>query len=181
MKASTQLVVVLVLLGLLAAAGVWVAYGIDGYVVTSALDPAGSSDPLYKTVAVESGAWLHNYRTAPLTMIVPALGFIGIICALLRARSGRTLLAFVCSSVGLLGIIGTVGVSMFPFILPSSTDPRSSLTVWDGMSSHFTLFVMLIATIIFLPIVLTYTGWAFRVMRGKVTADHIRENSHSSY
>ena len=35
----------------------------------------------------------------------------------------------------MLGIIGTAGVSLFPFIMPSSTDPRSSLTVWDSVSS----------------------------------------------
>lgn len=164
-----------------AAAGLWVAFGIDGYVITSAIDPAGSSDPLYKTVALEQGAWLLNYQRAPLTMIVPALGFIGVIVALVLARAGRTLLAFISSGFGLAGIIGTVGVSMFPFILPSSSDPRSSLTVWDAMSSHTTLLIMLVVTVILLPIVVAYTGWAFRVMRGKVTADHIRENTHSSY
>jgi hypothetical protein len=35
---------------------------------------------------------------------------------------------------------------MFPFILPSSIDPRASLTVWDSSSSHLTLFIMLVVT-----------------------------------
>lgn len=162
-------------------AGLWIAFGIDGYVITSAIDPAAAADPLNKTVAQSSGAWLANYQDYPLTILVPLLGYLGILGALLLARAGRTLLGFVSSSLGLLGIIGTVGVSMFPFIMPSSSDLRSSLTVWDGTSSHLTLLIMLVVTIIFLPIVLAYTGWAFAVMRGKVTEAYIRENEHKTY
>jgi cytochrome d ubiquinol oxidase subunit II len=79
------------------------------------------------------------------------------------------------------GVIGTAAVAMFPFVMPSSTDPRSSLTAWDATSSHFTLTLMFWATLIFLPLVIVYTSWAYRVMRGKVTAAYIRENEKSAY
>lgn len=164
-----------------AAGGLWVAYGIDGYVITSQINPAGSSDPLYKTVVLERGAWLNNYHSYPLTIAIPVLGFIGLLLALLLARLGKTGLAFISSSFGLAGIIGTAGISMFPFFMPSSTDPRSSLTVWDSMSSQHTLFIMLIGVTIFLPIILTYTSWAFYVLRGKITEEDIRTNTHSRY
>ena len=85
------------------------------------------------------------------------------------------------SALGVLGIIGTMAVSMFPVILPSSSQPGMSLTVWDASSSHFTLVVMLVVTGILLPIVVSYTGWAFRIMRGKVTKEYVRENEHSAY
>ena len=78
-------------------------------------------------------------------------------------------------------MIGTFAVSMFPFILPSSSDFRSSLTVWDATSSHLTLTVMFFAIILIMPVVVAYTGWAFNVMRGKVTAEYVRENDHSAY
>jgi cytochrome d ubiquinol oxidase subunit II len=58
---------------------------------------------------------------------------------------------------------------MFPFILPSSTTPNASLTASDASSSRMTLFIMLVATVIFLPIVLAYTAWVYRVMHGKIT------------
>ncbi|MBV7433438.1 cytochrome d ubiquinol oxidase subunit II [Cardiobacteriaceae bacterium TAE3-ERU3] len=164
-----------------AAGGIWIAYGIDGYVITSPIDPSGSSDPLYKTVALERGAWLNNYKTYPLTMLIPALGFVGILLALVLARIGKTGLAFISSSCGLAGIIATAGVSMFPFLMPSSTDPRSSLTVWDSMSSHHTLLITLVGVIIFLPIIVAYTSWAFYVLRGKITEEDIRANTHSRY
>ncbi|KAK0330574.1 hypothetical protein LTR94_032310, partial [Friedmanniomyces endolithicus] len=70
---------------------------------------------------------------------------------------------------GAAGIIATVGCAMFPFILPSSIDAHSSLTVWNASSSARTLGIMLVVTIVFLPIVLAYTAWAYRVMFGRVT------------
>ena len=69
---------------------------------------------------------------------------------------------------------------MFPFLMPSDIMPQASLTVWDATSSQLTLFVMLIATLIFLPIVLAYTGFVFRVLRGPVTAKQIEGNSSQS-
>ena len=64
-------------------------------------------------------------------------------------------LLFVGSALAVVGIISTVGLSMFPFILPSSIDPHSSLMVWNASSSHLTLWIMLVVTLIFLPIVAT--------------------------
>jgi cytochrome bd ubiquinol oxidase subunit II len=71
------------------------------------------------------------------------------------------------------GIVATAGVSMFPFILSSPLDPASSLTVWDASSSRATLLVMLVATVLMLPVVLGYTAFVYRVLRGKVTGADI--------
>ena len=70
---------------------------------------------------------------------------------------------------------------MFPFILPSSSMPAASLTVWDSSSSHLTLFIMLISAAIFMPIILTYTSWVFTVLRSKVDADDIRKGKGHAY
>jgi cytochrome d ubiquinol oxidase subunit II len=83
--------------------------------------------------------------------------------------------------LGIFGVISTVGLTMFPFILPSSIDPTSSLTVWDASSSHQTLFVMLIATVIFLPLILVYTAWVYKVLWGKVTEADVTENNETVY
>ena len=168
-------------LSLFAMAGIWVASGVDGYVITSAIDPGALPNPLDKAVSHVTGAWLQNYRQWPISILVPSIGFISGISAIGLANSGRTLLAFVASGLFMSGIIGTAGVSMFPFIMPSSVDPRSSLTVWDSTSSHLTLGIMFWAVVIFMPIIIFYTRWAYGVMSGKVTAAYIRENSHSVY
>jgi len=132
-------------------------------------------------VAQQPGAWLANYATAPLTMIVPALAYLGGIAALALVATRRTLAAFVASSFAIVGVIGTAGVSMFPFVMPSSTMPDASLTVWDAVSSQRTLGIMFWATLIFMPIIVLYTSWAYKVMAGKVTTAYIRENEHSAY
>ena len=171
----------LVALAAFAVAGVWIAYGIDGYMLAAGAVTDGPSNPLGKVVVQEPGAWLNNYGTWPWMMLAPALGVLGCAVAALLLRTGRGGPAFVASSIGVFGIIATAGVSMFPFLLPSSSDPGSSLTVWDASSSHLTLFIMLIATAIFMPIVLLYTAWVFRVLRGKVTADYVEQNTESTY
>jgi cytochrome d ubiquinol oxidase subunit II len=100
---------------------------------------------------------------------------------LLALRAGWTLLAFVGSSLACVSVILTAGVALFPFVLPSSEMPKASLTAWDATSSYVTLNVMLWVALIFTPIVIAYTSWAYRVMAGKVTRDFIVENDKSLY
>lgn len=154
---------------------------IDGYVITSAVDAQASTSPLSKTVALEAGAWMNNYKIYPALWAFPALGLMMPLLTAVLLRAHKPLLAFVASSVSLLGIIMTAGVTLFPFVMPSSTDFNSSLTVWDSVSSHLTLMIMFYVVVILLPIVLTYTSWAYSVMRGKVTKAYIREHEHSVY
>jgi len=162
------------------AAGFWLQ-SIPGYKITSAIDPAAMPDPLTKTVVREAGAWMANYARQPLLWLLPALGVGGALLTTLLLRVRRTLCAFVTSALALLGVIGTAGASMFPFVMPSSSMPAASLTVWDSVSSHLTLGIMFWATVIFMPLIVLYTGWAYSVMRGKVTAAYIRENEHGAY
>ncbi len=163
------------------AAGVWLWLGIDGYAIASTVDPAALPNPLDKEVVRQAGAWLANYDKYPATMALPALAYAGTLAAMLLAVNGATLAAFVASSLAIVGVIGTAGVSLFPFVMPSSTDLRSGLTVWDSVSSQLTLNIMLWATLIFMPLIIAYTSWAYKVMAGKVTAAYIRENDHAAY
>ncbi len=100
-------------------------------------------------------------------IIAPLLGIAGAAAAFVFMGARREIATILATSLSISGIISTVGLSMFPFILPSSVDPRSSLTVWDSSSSHMTLFIMLVVTVIFLPIILAYTTWVYRVMWGQ--------------
>ena len=166
---------------LFALAGVWVAFGIAGFKITSAPIADGPSNPLLKTVAMESGRWLANYAAHPWLLAAPLLGIAGALGLSLASRAKRPALAFVASAVSIFGIVSTAGVSMFPFLMPSSLQPAAGLTVWDASSSRLTLFVMLVATLVFLPIVLVYTGAVFRILRGPVTAAQIESDSHKLY
>ena len=166
---------------LFALGGLFLWIGIDGYRISSAIDAAGPSNPLLKTVEHSPGAWLVNYGTHPWMIIAPVLGFVGAAAALLAMLARREVTVLLFSKLAILGIISTVGLSMFPFILPSSLDLRSSLTVWDASSSHLTLFIMLVVTAIFLPIILAYTAWVYRVLWGKVDEKTVNDKGGHAY
>lgn len=160
-------------------AGLWIAYGVDGYQVVSAINGNDYIDPLNKVVERTTGAWLHNYRQFPWMLLAPASGLGGLLLAVYcRQHPRRT---FVFSGFGIAGIILTAACSMFPFIMPSSSQPNHSLTLWDAASSHLTLQVMFWATVIFLPLIMLYTSWVYRVMRGTVTTQSIKDNTHTAY
>jgi cytochrome d ubiquinol oxidase subunit II len=165
---------------LFVAAGVWVSH-IAGYHIVAGALPDAESNPLAKVVILQNGAWLDNYAHWPVLWALPALGVIAALLGSALARAGRGGLAFIASSLTQAGVIGTVGVSMFPFLMPSSLNPNASLTAWDATSSHLTLQVMFWAAIIFTPLIVLYTAWCYRVMRGPVTEEQIRNNSKSAY
>lgn len=166
---------------LFAVAGVWLHLGIDGYriVAQPALDAL--PNPLAKEVVKAPGVWLEIYSQLPVAMIAPILGLIGPLMVALLSQKKAAGAAFTASALSMAGIIATAGISMFPFIMPSSTQPNSSLTVWDASSSHLTLSVMFWAVVIFLPIVLAYTIWAYWAMWGKITTESIDSRPHEVY
>ncbi|KTC71618.1 cytochrome d ubiquinol oxidase subunit II [Legionella birminghamensis] len=173
-RSSALLVIVLFIAG-----GIWVYLGIDGYALVSPVAHDGPSNPLYKTVTHVPGAWFYNYYQKPWTMLVPVSALISALLAILCSRKPKW--AFIFSAITVAGIIATVGISMFPFILPSVTYPSQSLIVWDSSSSMLTLNIMLFSTLILLPLVLLYTAWVYRVLKGKVTTDTVESNSTIGY
>ncbi len=162
-------------------AGVWQAFGIQGYRITATPDPGGVVVPLAKTVEKAAGAWMANYSSHSWMWLAPLLAVGGGLLVLLLSAGGRGGGAFVFSAAALAGTILTAGFAMFPFVMPSSTFPNASLTAYDAVSSHRTLNLMFVAVVIFLPLVLLYTSWVYRVLRGKVTEKRIREETHSVY
>jgi len=166
---------------LFALAGVWVAYGIDGYVITSIGDLGGPANPLLKTAEVQPGAWLANYGKYPLTMLAPAIGLLFPLLLWIASKLNRSGCAFFFSSITQAAVLLTCAFSMFPFILPSSLDANVSFTVWDAVSSEKTLNIMTIAAAIFLPIILLYTSWCYFKMFGRLGKEFMAKYKHSAY
>ncbi|MEI7366943.1 cytochrome d ubiquinol oxidase subunit II [Pectobacterium sp. 1950-15] len=162
-------------------AGFWVQTGIDGYVITSAIDKAAPSNPLHKEVAQQAGAWLANFTAHPALWAIPALGVILPWLTVLFSRLNRCGWGFLTSSLTIVCVILTAGITLFPFIMPSSFAPNVSLTIWDATSSQLTLQVMTILACIFVPTILLYTSWCYYKMFGRVDARYIEENKHSVY
>jgi cytochrome d ubiquinol oxidase subunit II len=174
-------VAALITIGLFILAGIWVSFGIDGYAVTSPLLHDGPSNPLAKSVVRQSGAWLANYRSFPATMVAPIVAIAAVATSAVLLGARRPGAAFIASGTGVAAVIATAGLSIFPFLLPSSLEPRMSLTVWDASSSRLTLMIMLWATAIFLPLILVYTAWVYRVLRGPITATFVEGNGSTIY
>jgi len=170
-----------VLLAAFVAAGFWVSMGIDGYQIVS-MPPADSAFlPPAKTVERLPGAWLHNYSKLPWTVVAPLAAVGATVLALIASALSRAALAFVLSCIAVAGVVLTAAFALFPFIMPSSSHPAHSLTLWDSVSSYKTLQVMFWAVPIFVPIIALYTGWVYRVMRGKVTEQRVRDGGPSMY
>ncbi len=166
---------------LISAAGLWTLLGVEGYQIAGAIDHAGPSNPLAKTVTREAGAWFDNYRAYRWMIAAPAAAYAGaLVAALAFAFAARTI-ALLVSSLSVAGVVTMAGFSMFPFLLPSSSHPSQSLTVWDASSSKATLSLMLVAVIVFLPIVLAYTSWVYYVLRGAVSEAAIRRGDDYYY
>ena len=147
-----------------------------GFHMVGAVATDGASNPTHSLTVQAAGGWLANFRLYPWMALAPIMGFAGMGLALIGLLSAREAIAFGGSSAAIFGIISSVGLSMFPYILPSSIDARSSLTVWNASSSHMTLFIMLIATVIFLPLVLGYTAWVYKVLWGRTSEAELKTN-----
>ena len=124
---------------------------------------------------------MTNFWNYPVLFLVPAIAILAALLGVLAQYVWKPLVATIASGVSIACIVLTPLLSMFPFVLPSSSHPISSLTMWDCTSSQLTLQVMFIVTLIFLPLVLIYTSWAYKVMSGKVTPRYIKENDKTLY
>lgn len=164
---------------LLFALGGWWLSRLEGWRVVGAIDGGAVLTPLMKTVVRAEGAWLDNFALG--LWPVPAAGLLLPLLTALSAWRRRPLLTFWLSSAGCAALVGSAAVALFPFVLPSSLDPSSSLTLWDAVSSQRTLGTMLLVVLLFMPLILAYTGWVYRVMRGPVTVEQIRHDAHGLY
>ncbi|WP_455229584.1 cytochrome d ubiquinol oxidase subunit II [Geopseudomonas aromaticivorans] len=165
-----------------AGAGLWLVMGIQGFSLVGGFDDLGAAlNPLHKQVALDNGGWLANYDRYPLTQLAPLAGIAGGLLALLGAQLNRGGVAFLGSSLAIVGTICTAGFALFPFVLPSTLDPASSLTVWDAVSSRKTLGIMLVVAGIFVPLILAYTLWCYLRMWGRLNDKIIEANPHGLY
>ena len=180
-SAAAAQIAAVVLIVSFSLAGVMIAQTVDGFIITSVIDPQALPQPMTKTVTTATGAWLNNFNSMPVLWALPITGIVMALTAGGLARVRRGALAFTASALSVTSVILTMGVSMFPFVMPSSSMPNHSLTMWDSVSSEGTLRLMLLVVAIFLPIILGYTLWCYSKMWRTVTREEIDNNNHSTY
>ena len=168
-----------VLAAVLFAGGGWWVHRMAGFVLDKAPGAGVPQTPLQQEVSLHAGAWLGNFHAHPVLWLVPLLGFVGMAASFVAASARRSHLAWWLGALAWAGVIGTAGAALFPFMLPSISEPAQSLTIWNASSSRVTLGWMLGFTVVFVPLIVWYTSWAFYVMRGKVSAAHIAADDHA--
>jgi cytochrome d ubiquinol oxidase subunit II len=185
-SATIGRVVALVLAVTFTLAGVMVWQTVDGYSVVSTIDTMGQAQPTTKVVSTGAGAWLTNFIETPLLWLVPITGIVmPLVAAFLlgiknKSTSVKTT-ALLTSSLTITSVILTAGIAMFPFVMPSSSQPNHSLLMWDTVSSEGTLGLMLMVVGVFTPIILGYTIWCYKKMWRTVTIEEIEQNNHTAY
>ncbi len=170
------ILMLIIMLTAFAAAGLVLLKGLPGLHIDMMPAKDALPNPLSKQVSVVDDGWLANYKTYSWMVAAPITAFVTGLLTLLLVKARRSGLAFAAHSITMTAIICTAAFSLFPFVLPSLSNPNSSLTLWDAASSHLTLNVMFIAAMIFVPIILLYTLWTYKVMWGRVTSKQIDGN-----
>ena len=161
-------------------AGVWLFFK-DGFVVTSVIDHNAPSNPIGKEVAVQAGAWFNNYKEMPILWLFPVLAVGSALLNIVFSKANRCGFAFLFSALTMAGGILTATIAMFPFVLPSISNPGMSLLMWDATSSKLTLTLMFFLALFFVVILLSYTIWAYYKMFGRIDSSFIEENKNSLY
>lgn len=159
---------------LFTAGGIWLSQ-LNGYAPSGNVNPAMAAAPLASTATMAKGLWLQNFFAHPALFIVPILVYVALLAGLFFVYRERVKLAWWSGAIAWMATIGTLGAAMFPMLAPSYVDINHSLTVWNATSSLRTLAWMLGFTAVIIPLIIFYTAWAFRVMRGKVSAEDIAE------
>ena len=170
----------LIIMSLFIAGGFWVQK-LVGFKVTSEIDTAAPSSVFLKTVEIGKGFWMSNYELYPILYLIPAAGILLLLINFVAMVTNFYKTAYCASALSIFMIISTAGFTLFPFFLPSITNPNVSLTVFDSSSSYMTLFAVCLAAMVFIPIIMLYVRWAYHIMRGKVTAEFVTKNSKSLY
>lgn len=98
-----------------------------------------------------------------------------LIGAILANATGREGWAFAGGAGTVMFAVLTLWLSLFPNVMPSSTDPAWNLTIENASSTDYTLTIMTWAAVIFLPLVVLYQGWTYWVFRKRVTRARIEE------
>ncbi len=158
--------------------GIW-ASTLDGFKLVSGPDPAVAQTPLHQQVVRTKGGLLANYAVHPILWALPLLVYAGILLGTLAHVARKPFLAWWLGVLAWIGVIGTVGAAMFPFLMPSVSNPSHSLTVWNAGSSRITLGWMTGFVVVFIPAIVWYTSWAFWVMRGKLDVKHVESSDHA--
>jgi cytochrome bd ubiquinol oxidase subunit II len=148
--------------------GVYVGFWIPAYKIDFIPELNSEFLPTAKIVSLLETGWCYNFTQNYWLWILPVLVLLATRVAMRLSKFGKPVTALFVNAIGMLALVFTVAAAIFPFLLLSQVNLNHSLTIWDAAASKNTLWYSLLAVVVLLPIVLLYTTWVYRVMRGKV-------------
>lgn len=120
-----------------------------------------------------------NFLKAPALLIIPVVAVVSLLLVKVYAGKGELHRAFLFSCLTIVFVVFTGVAGLFPNLIPSSIDPASNLTIFNSSSSLLTLKIMTVVAFIFVPIVILYKIWVYRVFRARVTNEDVLEDSEA--
>lgn len=153
--------------------GVWILF-IPGY----------SWDATTQAAGLIIGGWYAHYGDHLWMWVAPLVGVIGAILTMYFGSRESFRAAFISSCVTMAGLLASYGLIMFPFVMPSNTDPSQSLLVWNVSSSAMSLLGILLVALVMLPIIFIYTTFVYRKLWGrspKMSTDEVQIKVHHLY
>lgn len=172
-----------IVLILFTISGMLIVLYTPGYqLISSPANP--TAHMLDNVVTRAAGGWFISYFHYPWKFFGPILAYVGILVAITATYFRSKDISFWASGIAIAGIIITSGFTLFPFIMPSSTHMNESLTVWNAVSSHYALNVMLYIGVVMLAIVTAYKWFAYRTIWHKqptLSIEDVRKNEHTFY
>jgi len=120
-----------------------------------------------------------NYLSNPALLVVPLIAVAALIAIRVFSAKGKLLSAFAASCATIVAVVGTGVIGLFPNLIPSSIDPAYSLTIFNSSSSQYTLKIMTVVALVFVPIVIAYKIWVYRIFRSPVTTEEVLSDEHA--
>lgn len=119
-----------------------------------------------------------NFIKLPIWFAVPALAVVclfGTGFYILKNKRGK---AFISSALFIISLVFSGVIGLYPNLIPSSIDPKYSLTIFNSSSSPYTLKIMTIVVILFVPVVLFYQAWTYKTFMYKITEKELKEEGY---
>lgn len=114
-----------------------------------------------------------NYLKHPALFLVILGAVVGLLAIPFFHKKAKAFAAWLASAVFIAGATFFGVLGLFPYLFPSSIDPAFGLTAQNASSSPLTLKIMLIVVLVFIPVVIAYQIWTYRLFRHPITEEDL--------
>lgn len=152
----------------------FVALKTTGELSQRALSLSRRLAPVSTAVTAAWALWAQlAYSGSALSWIPLAVAAVGLIGSLVFGRAGSEGRAFALHFAGIAFAVVLIFAAMAPNVMRSSVDPAYSLTIQQAASADTTLLIMTVAAAVFVPGVLIYTVWSYKVFASRISVESI--------